>query len=378
MRVFYVAAFAKSSNQGWFSLGRQRKVDQVMSMLRGLGHQVIGLNIAPHDADISFPNTLSLCQSKNVLIRYLQIFFSSFRFFYFLSRRHPASILWLYNTRAAESVVAIVCLFLFPSFRLVLQLEDLPSARQENHNLAGWVDGLSTSFLSRRSSLVFAVSHNVAKEYSRLTATQESLVRILSPALHPTYLEVIDSRLKPFTESQLSILYAGSYQSDKGVLDLIEAFLRLEPGLFRLYLVGSSPAPLRDMYSGEPDIFFAGVLSDFDLFIHYSKADIIVNPHRPILNSNYVFPFKLVEIFASGALPLSTPVPGIELFSPPKECIFSGVNQLAYALSQSRSIWEANSNKIELIAEQCRVDYSFEVTQLNLKRNLSKLFHSST
>jgi glycosyltransferase involved in cell wall biosynthesis len=378
VNIFYVAAFASKSDTRWFSLGRQRKVEQVISMLKGLGPEITCLNISPCDHVVSSQNILNLCNSSFVPLRFLQILLSSCRLFWFATNRHSESILWLYNTRAAESIVAITCLLLRPSFHVILQLEDLPSARQENHNFAGWIDGLCNSFLSNKASLVFAVGPNVAKEYSLLTGFRQSQVNLLPPALHYSYLDTLNCRVTPFASPQPSILYAGSYQSDKGVLDLIEAFLELEPGTFNLYLVGSSPSSLRETYASYPNIFFTGVVSDGELFSLYSMVDIIVNPHRPILNPSFVFPFKLVEIVASGAFPLSTPVPGIELFSLPQDCIFTGVDELAFKLLHSRSLWQKNRMRIEEIAEQCKVNFSYQTIQSGLHSALSNLLNSST
>jgi glycosyltransferase involved in cell wall biosynthesis len=112
------------------------------------------------------------------------------------------------------------------------------------------------------------------------------------------------------------------------------------------------------------------VVSIDELFDYYVSADVVVNPHRSILNPDHVFPFKLIETFACGALPLTTPVPGVENLGLPEVCIFSGVDELTRLLSSAQSIWIDNRSLIRNLAFRARVNFSFPTIACLIKKNL--------
>jgi glycosyltransferase involved in cell wall biosynthesis len=258
-------------------------------------------------------------------------------------------------------------LLLRPHLQLVVQQEDLPSARQANSGLAGWVDYITTKLLSKRANHIFAVSESVANAFSRMCNVPSSKINLIPPALDSLFIEKARIRPEPFIGNQFSILYAGSFNLDKGVTDLIQAFIRLPPGMFKLHLVGSAYIEFSSKYSHHKDIVFTGILQEEELFEMYTMSDIVVNPHRPILNSDHIFPFKIVETIASGALPLTTPVPGCEIFDLPKDCLFRDVDELTTKLSQSREIWQNNRERIHCCANSCRSKFSLEVIRSQLK-----------
>ena len=341
-------------------------------MLSSLGYTVLGLNIAPQHSSTR-PNIQGLCGSGFVPLRFLQLAWSSFWFFFTATPPQTAAILWLYNTRAAESLVAIMALALRPRLGLVLQLEDLPSARAENHGLAGRVDALTTAFLSRRADHIFAVSSTVAVAFHKLYPRHRSLITLLPPALDPLLEQALAQRSEPFIGCILEILYAGGYQPDKGVADLIDAFIRLPAHGFRLRLVGSAPQALIQQFKDHPAIVFTGMIPKNTLFALYAAADVVVNPHRPILHGDHVFPFKLVEIVASGALPLTTAVPGSDSFDLPSACFFQGVDELATKLMEAPRIWASHRLRLQHAAVACRARYSQEAIQKQLHVALSQL-----
>ena len=370
MKILYVAAFAEPGNERWFSLGRQRKVNQVISILSTLNFEVTRLNIAPSNKSASFQDLVNLCQSNFIPIRFAQLLLSSISSFLFSAHLRSASIIWLYNTRAAESIVALVGLLLRPRLKLVLQLEDLPSARQANHGFAGFMDNISTYLLGKRANHVFAVSKNVSAAFMRRFSSFRHKICILPPALDPIFVSKVELRGEPFSSTPLTILYAGSFQPDKGVTDLIDAFLRLPRDSYKLILVGSAPLSLRLKYKHVQGICFTGVIKTEALFDYYTSADVVVNPHRAILNPDYVFPFKLVETVASGALPLTTPVPGHQIFNLPHECLFQSVDELAVKLIKSQEIWVKWRKEILKSAVALRSDYSFESISIRISKTI--------
>ncbi len=300
IKIFYVAAFAQPSDHAWFSLGRMRKVGQIVSTIGNLAYHIQYLNIAPFrqgSIEIGTPPipVRRLCSTSFLPLRVIQLLFNSSHFFLAIKNWSSPSILWLYNTRFAESSVALAALIVRPQLRLVLQLEDLASARDDNHGWAGAIDRLTTSFLSRRANRVFAVSEDVAQAFSIENNFDYDSIEILPPTLDPIFSRLVAERNEPFSSPRYTILYAGSYHREKGAYDLIEAFLSLGRINAQLILAGSAPEQTKALYKAEPHILFTGVISNEALYKLYASCDVVVNPHRKILNSNYIFPFKLIE-----------------------------------------------------------------------------------
>jgi glycosyltransferase involved in cell wall biosynthesis len=378
MKIFYVAAFSQTSDHGWFSLGRMRKVSQVIFTLKDLAHQVHILNIAPFDvatleAGDSPVSLTRMCSTSFVPIRYLQLFANTAFFVLGLRSWDSNSILWLYNTRSAESIVAFVALILRPQLRLVLQLEDLASAREANHGLRGAMDQFTTSCLSRRANKVFAVSEGVARSFSTATQLPYEAIEILPPALDPLFSVLATERREPFSTQQFTILYAGAFSIEKGVYDLIEVFQSLGEINAQLILAGSAPDGLSESFINHLRIHFTGVISNKELFNLYTSSDVVVNPHRKILNPNYVFPFKLVETVTSGALPLTTPVPGSETFGLPDDCFIENIQDLRVKLSNAPQLWLQHREALQTVATRCRERYSSETIKANIRSALSRL-----
>lgn len=359
MKIFFVAPFASKASQEWFSVGRFRKINQVCSMLTSLGFDIQKLNIVPFYAADTSTSLVSLCRSKTPVKRFAELLFFALSFFLAQESHSTDSYIWVYNTRAAESLVACLGILLHPRYRLVLELEDLPSARMENHGIRGFADLIMTRFLANRADFVFTVSDPVSKAFTRITGVSSFKIHALPPSLSDSFVNKACSRKQPFSSAVISILYAGSYAESKGVDDLINAALSLDETYFHLHLVGPIPASLRNKYANSRLLTCHGLISTESLFDMYCSADIVVNPHRVVLNPDYIFPFKLIETIASGALPLTTPVPGYESFNLPDVCLFRSVNDLLYKLVNSKLIWATNRHEIISCAQYCIHKYSF-------------------
>ena len=326
------------------------------------------LSIAPGSPTPEAPPYLPLCFHSRPFIRLAEIFLRSFWLGGKLSSEEQPQWLWLYNTRFAEGLVAFALILRMPKLKLVLQLEDMPAARLANSGLRGWLDGISTFLLSRHAHSVFAVSIPVAQAFNRITRFPLGHISLLPPLLDDSYQDQLAKRTSPFSNSIYTIVYAGGYSSEKGVDDLICAFRQLRPKLYRLLLLGPIPDKLKASLTGIQDITILGMVPDRILFSSYVNADVIVNPHRPILNSGHIFPFKLIEIMASGSLPLSTAMPGLDSYGLPGECLFSGSTELAAKLSDAPAIWARNRSQLKDLATRVRQRHSVEKAKDSLRQ----------
>jgi glycosyltransferase involved in cell wall biosynthesis len=220
---------------------------------------------------------------------------------------------------------------------------------------------------------VFAVSEQVARAFTHLVQIHYDDITVLPPTLDPHFLQLAQVRNHPFSSPSITIFYAGSFSEEKGVEDLINAFLAVRSSSYKLLLSGSASESLVQAHRQNASICFLGVVSNQELFSLYTRADIVVNPHRPILNPNHVFPFKLIETVASGALPLTTPVPGAEDLGLPADCFFQDVVSLTRKLENAFSLWSHNVKIIEMASRACRIKYSFEAAKDCIDRGLSSV-----
>ena len=356
--ILIIAPYCGSSSDKWFSPGRQRKLFQVESLFVSLGYSFQRFSISPDQPKTGQFDWESLCSSSWPPVRFVQLFFNAFWAGGTQVLSDEPQWIWIYNTRLAEAMVALALLIRKPKVKIFLQLEDLPAARLANAGVRGRLDSFSSKMLSRRADCVSAVSLPVALAFSQLTSFSADRIVLLPPLLDDNYRLKVACRQPPFGDSCTTIVYAGGYGAEKGIDDLLAAFSHLPVPGFRLLLLGPIPYSLRVQLSGQSGIEILGMVPIERLFLAYAEADILVNPHRPILNSSYVFPFKLIEIMASGALPLSTAMPGLESFGLPSDCIFFGCRQLSEKLVNASRIWRLNRQRLERLAQQLRESHS--------------------
>ena len=389
--IALIAPFCADSNSRWFSPGRQRKLSQVMAVLNTAGYRWQGLSTCPAStgtsteqaaaSDASLPlqsgHLKSLCHSDFWPLRLLDTLVHSLGIGRRWGHQQPMPVLWLYNTRISEALVALVLLKLQRHTnerpRVVLQLEDLPAARQANAGIRGAIDRWSTTTLARHASAALCVSEPVAQAFQAISGFPRSRIQLLPPLLDAAAQAVFNARSEPFQDETITIVYAGGYDIEKGVLDLLSAFQCLQSKRYRLLLFGPIPASLHAQLANQDRLELRGLVPLPELFTAYSQADVVVNPHRPIAHSSYIFPFKLVELLASGALPLSTPMPGLKAYGLPDDCLFQGPDQLTQRLQLAPQIWCQHRSSLQQLARQVRHQHSLEQAQQTIRQAIEAL-----
>ena len=113
-----------------------------------------------------------------------------------------------------------------------------------------------------------------------------------------------------------------------------------------------------------------GLVDVKDLYKAYSDSDIIVNPHLKVINNDFIFPCKNIEILASGALPLInryalTSFPGVNL---PEKLIYKTKDHFVNVLKNSKDLWIENRDQIKSLAFEIRNKYCSNV----IKNNFAK------
>jgi glycosyltransferase involved in cell wall biosynthesis len=370
--ALFIAPYCFNSNSPWYSPGRSQKILQTETLLASLSFSLFRINTAPDPIPYSPIPHLQLSRAILPVLRLIISVSSIFLFLISRPFRRATLILWIYNTRLSEALIAFIILLFTPALPLYLQIEDLPRARSQNRGIRGLLDVACLRFLVRRSTHIFVVSPVVAQVLQSISSTTSAHLTVLPPLLSPDFLLTVDQRSQPFSQQITTILYAGGYGIEKGVSDLIQAFLRLPPDLFSLQLAGAVPDALVSSLPSNYCIQILGHLNNSELYSYYANADVLVSPHRITEHSSSIFPFKLIEYVASGALPLTTPMPGVELLCLPNDCLFETVDDLTSKLLNSRALWLQHKQSIVASSFNLRYSYSYKSLQPALATQLGR------
>jgi len=364
-----VAPFCDDPHHLWFSPGRSSKLRQVEHFLAKCSFNLYRVNTCPLTSDPYSSNTILACTQYNPILRYLELL-RGLPYLLNLFKGKYLSYLWIYNCRFQESLVSLFILLLLRPRKICIEIEDFPLARPQNSGLIGVLDFVSLAFFSLLASRVYVVNSTVAELMKNCLFCNPSKIRPLYPALTSDYIRSIYRREPPFTSNHVKILYAGGYGIEKGVYALIHAFLHLNNPSYRLLLAGPAPAGLVQEFCHIPTVVFLGYLPYKLLCEAYASADIIVSPHDVTDRSSHIFPFKLLEIFASGALPLVTPMPGMSIFNIPDCCIFQGQDDLCSKFITAPQIYASNKELLISNARRLSTKFSQEVLLNDFIRSL--------
>jgi len=367
-KIIYFACHYSSPKNPWYSSGGNTKVLQTLRILDGITEELIFVNFTPKESKKVVQNTINICTSFNKLIYCLEILFSFFRNKSILTNREKP-ILIVYNPRFT-SLLFFISSILFGSYHsLIIQVEDIPGARNTSFPL---LDKIAFKFLSIFAKHLFFASEGMMRDYKKRNPSKEN-ISIYPPSLPKQFINTIKKRNPPFSGEYLNIMYAGGFSKEKGIYDLINVFEEVNIKNARLNIYGYFPNYVKKNYFNNKSIVFHGFVTQEELFNSYSSNDIVINPHRFILNNNYIFPFKNIEIFSSGALPLVTEqsVYGFNFLKIKDICTFKDLNELKNKLENARELWIKNSNRFVSSYKLFLKNYSEEKISNDLKKIIS-------
>jgi glycosyltransferase involved in cell wall biosynthesis len=224
-----------------------------------------------------------------------------------LARLRPA-VVWVYNSYAYEARLALLIQRRSLS-KLVFELEDMPAARRRGFSPKPWIDSQFFGPLLRRATAVTFVNDVLRRRFEKFTASALLLPSILGNDLRPV------SVMERFSSNKLTVGYFGGLETEKGADSLLRTVSELPEGC-RMVVTGSGTLEdqFRLLSQRYPDrLSFHGKVTRSRLVALMGQCDIIVNPHAPISGmDDGVFPFKVFEGIASGALLISTPLPSVD------------------------------------------------------------------
>jgi len=231
-----------------------------------------------------------------------------------LARRltvEPAPIVgWIYNSYLFEARFAAS--LARRGVPYVLELEDLPWTRRSfPFNLKSALDSRLFERTVRGAAAVLCVNADLRE---RVRPWNERTV-LFPPIIDPVLERRATTRPAPFSGRRVKIGYCGGLDVGKGADVLLALIDRLPPHM-ELHIAGIGPLaePFARAFATRPDRGrFLGFLPEEGLVDFLCSMDVLVNPHPDIdALSGGVFPFKLFEYIASGAVTVTTRLPNMD------------------------------------------------------------------
>lgn len=383
-RVVLIAPYSPSAASA--HLGAAKKIELVANILQCLGFDVhlvdsshAQLAFAPsvlnescrlNDRDIRLWRPM--CVPSRKLGKLLNVFFSQ-RLFRHVIGIKPA-LVWLYNSYAFEARLGLH-LQRHVGCKLVLELEDAPRARNRGMNPKPLLDEFYFARLLRHADLVTFVNATLQNRF----AGQIRGASLLFPSILQDALTACAPRPR-FTRSIFRVGYFGGLEPDKGVAVLLDLLPRL-PDPWQLVVTGAGsmePSFRMAQASFPKKLAFHGRVSHAHVVELMQECDAIVNPHASIARMHDgVFPFKVCEAIASGALLISTPLPPIDIDLSGAILSFDGsAAALADALTRAEQRYQASRTEVFAARDAVCERYSEKAVSGELNAAITSLFDS--
>lgn len=167
------------------------------------------------------------------------------------------------------------------------------------------------------------------------------------------------------------ILYSGGLQEEYGVLELVEAFRKLNISDWKLELIGDGGLMpvLREISKQDQKIVLKGLLPNAEVVKRQQQVSILVNPRKGNQEfTKYSFPSKTIEYMSSG-----TPMAGYRLPGIPEEYF-----EYIWEIKSEPNGLKDSLEKFIQLSEQCRQELGtkaklFVETQKNAKKQCNKI-----
>ncbi|MCE2916476.1 MAG: glycosyltransferase [Rubrivivax sp.] len=277
---------------------------------------------------------------------------------------------WIYNAYAFEAAVAHHLHAQGVPF--VLEIEDLPLARPRGLNPKPHWDQQWFKRVLPQAGLVSFVNQRLLDEHR-----PEVRRSLLLPSVLRREFDDLAGRRR-FADAQTTrIGYFGGLSHEKGAGLLLEALARW-PADSTLVVTGQGdlgPAFAAAAATPGSRLEYHGAVPSERLAPLMASCDAIVNPHRAIADmGDGVFPFKVCEALAAGALLISTELPPIAAPLAGAVLFFDGrVQGLLDAVVAARAFDSEHRSQIDALARHIAGEYGESAVAARLAPLLAAL-----
>ena len=233
------------------------------------------------------------------ILKYLTSHFYAFIWIIINVKKHDTII--TYNFHPIYAIPLLLKKF-FVKFRLIVEFEDFFNKDDKRSNFYGPFEKLGI----RKADAFIASSCGMAKF---IRSFRKDAKLIINSGYYESETQIIN--LPDLQKKRLTIVYSGTLDKERGVVNLINHFKSNENDKFKLVISGRGPLEEFVKVASETDerIIFVGMLNDHDFNKLISQADICINPQWSSISVN--FPSKITLYLAFGKVVLSTKIDSI-------------------------------------------------------------------
>jgi glycosyltransferase involved in cell wall biosynthesis len=240
---------------------------------------------------------------------------------------------WLYNGYAFESLFSL-CAPREIKVKTIMELEDWHLARSRGFNPKPYVDYFLWKKVMKKIDYCFVINDLMQARLSDYNVKSSLLQGMIDPKLET----LSSNKFSGSINDKYLIGYFGGLSKEKGA-DVVFELSKILPKRFEMHVCGAGA--MEDEFENIKleNFKFHGRVSDDELYETMCNCDIILNPHTPIDSmGGGVFPFKVVEAIASGAVLISTDLPrtaisglldSVEFYEGGVETLLSKIEEVA-------------------------------------------------
>ena len=196
----------------------------------------------------------------------------------------------------------------FPEIKVCIVVPDLPEymSTSQKKNFRSKIKSVETKLLKKatRNTDCFVFLADAMKEWFNKPVKYTVVEGIASVNMQPS--ATVDERKK-------SIIYAGGIKKEYGVVDLVEAFVKVDNPEWELIFYGSGTAveEIKILCADRDDVKLMGSVPNSEVVSAQKTASLLVNPRKNQAFTKYSFPSKVLEYMSSGTPMLAYKLDGI-------------------------------------------------------------------
>lgn len=275
----------------------------------------------------------------------------------------------IYSLQSHLLLVAVFLKQKYPNIKISLIVADLPQYMSDSRSIIYRIlKGINTKLVFK--NLKYVDSYILLSEHMRRMLPIESRPFVVIEGIYNP--ENDSDIVTREVENNKVLLYTGTLAKRYGVMNLVNAFLKLNNKSVILLICGEGDAKEEIIKASLEDhrIVYKGLLPHKEALSLQRSATLLVNPRTPEGDyTKFSFPSKIMEYFASGTPTLMYKLPGIpeEYFNYCYTIETLGINALASKIDE---ILNLPSNTLQ---QKGLVARDFILTQKNPMFQCSKI-----
>ncbi|VUT02256.1 glycosyltransferase family 4 protein [Klebsiella spallanzanii] len=160
-------------------------------------------------------------------------------------------------------------------------------------------------FLEQKVSAFAVVTDNVKLQITKNFDVNPDRIFVVYHSFDETMFNIREK--STCSSSKLSVIYAGRFVPEKGILEILNAASQLPNCLFYFMGYGVEEIYIKDYAAKYDNIILLGYLKDKEKIAHfYKKSDVFILPSKRKNGWEEVFGMALIESMACGCAPIST------------------------------------------------------------------------